>query len=70
MSNTELTQSDIAEWIASLIPPELWERYRYLTYAQMAQIPELTAYADDLRKAQRHWYRACIRKSGEIELHE
>ena len=57
MSNTELTQSDIAEWIASLLPPELWERYRYLTYAQMAEIPELTGYADDLRKAQRHWHR-------------
>lgn len=61
MSNTELTQSDIAEWIASLLPPELWERYRYLTYARMAEIPELTGYADDLRKAQRHWYRAYSR---------
>jgi len=57
MNNNELTQTDIADWIASLLPPDLWERYCHLTYAQMAKIPELTSYADELRKAQRHWNR-------------
>ena len=57
MSNVDLTQTDIAEWIASLLPPELWDRYCYLTYARMAEIPELVEYADDLREAERDWYR-------------
>ncbi len=71
MSNAELTKTDIAEWIASLLPPELWERYRYLTYAQMAEIPELTEYADDLRKAEWHWSRASIRGNrGQLDLPE
>jgi hypothetical protein len=58
MSHFELAQTDIAEWIASLLPPELWDRYCYLTYAQMAEVPELAEYADDLREAERDWYRA------------
>jgi hypothetical protein len=61
MSNVELAQTDIAEWIASLLPPELWDRYCYLTYAQMAEVPELAEYADDLREAERDWY--CARKT-------
>jgi hypothetical protein len=72
MSNAELTQTDIAEWIASLLPPELWDRYRYLTYAQMAEIPELAEYADDLREAEKHWYRACkirFHRGGLIAVH-
>jgi hypothetical protein len=63
MNNTELTQTDVAEWVASLLPPELWERYCYLTYARMAEIPELTEYADNLRTAERHWYRAYSREN-------
>jgi len=63
MNNTELTQTDVAEWVASLLPAELWERYCYLTYARMAEIPELTEYADNLRTAERHWYRAYSREN-------
>ena len=66
MINTELTQSDVAEWVASLLPQELWEKYCYLTYAQMAEIPELMAYADSLRMAERHWHRAYTRISEKI----
>jgi hypothetical protein len=58
MSNVEPTQTDIAEWVESLLPPELWERYCYLTYARMAEVPELAEYAHDLREAERDWYRA------------
>lgn len=56
MSNVELVRTDIAEWIKSLLPPELWERYCYLSYAQMSDVPELAEYADDLREAEREWY--------------
>ena len=66
MSNVVLAQTDIAEWIASLLPPELWDRYRYLSYAQMAEVPELAEYADDLREAERDWYRAY--KTRRIEV--
>lgn len=58
MSNVEPTQTDITEWVASLLPSELWSRYCYLTYARMAEIPELAEYADDLREAEREWCRA------------
>ena len=66
MSNVELTQTDIAEWIESLLPPGLWNRYCYLSYAQMAEVPELAEYADDLREAERDWYRAYKTKRTEV----
>jgi hypothetical protein len=66
MNNSELTQTDVADWVASLLPPELWERYCYLTYARMAEIPELTEYADNLRMAERQWYRAYTRKNRQM----
>ena len=61
MSNVELAHPDIAEWVASLLPPELWDRYCYLTYAQMAKVPELAEYAHDLLKAERNW--CCANKT-------
>jgi len=66
MSNVELAQTDIAEWIASLLLPELWDRYCYLSYAQMAEVPELAEYADDLREAERDWYRAYKTRRTEV----
>jgi hypothetical protein len=56
MINLDLAQTDIAERIASLLPAELWERYCYLTYARMAEVPELAEYAGDLLEAERDWY--------------
>jgi hypothetical protein len=56
MSTIDLAQTDIAEWVASLLPPELWDRYCYLSYAQMAEVPELAQYADELRTAEKRWY--------------
>ena len=58
MRNVEPAQTDIAEWIASLLPPELWDQYCHLTYARMAEVPELAEYADKLREAERDWYHA------------
>ena len=63
MSNVELAHPDIAEWVASILPPELWDRYCYLSYAQMARVPELAEYADDLLKAERNWCRAYKNKT-------
>ena len=66
MDNTEPTQTDVAEWVASLLPPDLWERYCYLTYARMAEMPELTEFADTLRMAEKQWYRAYTRDNRQI----
>jgi hypothetical protein len=59
MTHMELTQTDIAEWIESLLPPELWGRYCHLSYGQMARVSELAKYAERLREAEKEWYRAC-----------
>jgi hypothetical protein len=66
MLHDESSLSDIAQWVESLLPPELWEQYGYLTYAQMARIPELTDYARELREADRHWHSA--RKTRHIKI--
>lgn len=58
MTETEPTDSDIAQWIQTLLPAELWKRYCHLPYSHMARIPELAAYADSIREADRRWYRA------------
>jgi hypothetical protein len=57
MYHDEASQLDIAGWVKSILPSELWDRYCHLTYAQMARIPELAEYAEDLRAADRNWLR-------------
>jgi hypothetical protein len=57
MRNVEPSEIDVAEWIKSILPSELWERYCHLSYTQMARIPELAKYADQLREADRNWLR-------------
>lgn len=57
MLNVEPSVIDVAEWIKSILPSEMWERYCHLTYAQMARIPELAKYADQLCEADRKWLR-------------
>ena len=58
MRELEPTGADIAQWIQSLLPPELWQRYCYLTYAQMANAAELVDYAEILHEADARWHRA------------
>lgn len=50
------TQTDIAHRIKSLLPSDLWDQYRHLSYARMAEVPELAGYADELLGAERLWY--------------
>ena len=49
---------DIDLQVKSLLPPELWERYCHLSYAQMAQVHELSEYSMELSNAAREWHRA------------
>ena len=53
----EPAMPDIALHVKSLLPPELWERYCHLSYAQMAQVHELSEYATELSKADLEWHR-------------
>jgi hypothetical protein len=66
MRNVESSEIDVAEWIKSILPSELWDHYCHLTYAQMTRIPELANYAEQLREADRHWHRA--HKSRHIKI--
>ena len=52
------TQNDIYNEMVALIPPELWDKYSHLSFAEMAEIPELAEYAADLRRAERDWFAA------------
>ena len=58
MHHDETSQIDIAAWVKSFLPTELWERYCHLSYCQMARIPELAKYADQLQEADKSWLRA------------
>jgi hypothetical protein len=58
MNYAEISQINIAAWIESILPADLWERYCHLSYSQMARLPELAEYAEQLREADRIWLRA------------
>jgi|CXWL01.1.fsa_nt_gi hypothetical protein len=49
------TTNDIAAEIEEIIPSHLYERYRHLSYADMAEVPELSDWAEALRTAEREW---------------
>jgi hypothetical protein len=63
MQSAEATDIDVDQWVRSILTKELWERYCHLTYAQMACVPELAEYAEDLRHADREWLRERTRHS-------
>lgn len=52
------TQSEIYSEIESLIPADMWIRYSHLSFGEMAEISELSDYADDLRDAETAWFAA------------
>jgi hypothetical protein len=50
------TQSEIFESIQSLIPADLWPKYIHMTYAEMADVPELAKWRDYLLAAEDEWF--------------
>lgn len=52
------TQQEIFEKIESLIPETLWNKYKYLSFAEMAEIDELNEWSDELRQAEKEWFKA------------
>jgi hypothetical protein len=63
MQSAETTDIDIDQWVKSILTKELWERYCHLTYAQMAHVPELAEYAEELNQADKEWLRERIKHS-------
>jgi hypothetical protein len=57
MQSDEATVIDVDQWVKSILTKELWERYCHLTYTQMARVPELAEYAEDLYQADKEWLR-------------
>lgn len=47
------TKENIYRQTKSLIPSDLWTRYNKLSYGEMAKVSELTAWATQLREADR-----------------
>ena len=52
------TQSQIFEQIQEMIPENLWEKYSHLSFGEMAEEPELAEYAEELRQAEKDWWKA------------
>ena len=50
------TQNDIYIEIEHQIPASLWDQYRHLSFGEMAEVPELAAWADALRTAEQRWW--------------
>lgn len=53
-----MTQDEIYEEVEAMIPAELWEKYRHLSFGEMAELAELAEYADELRQAEEDWFEA------------
>lgn len=52
------TQSEIFADMESQIPADLWVKYAHLSFGEMADVPELADYADELRQAEEDWFAA------------
>lgn len=48
--------SKIFDEMQNLIPDDLWEKYNHLSFGEMAEIDELTEWADELRQAENDWW--------------
>jgi hypothetical protein len=53
-----LTHGAIDERIQELIPPDLWARFLNLSYAEMAEQPELAPWREELLEAELDWWAA------------
>ncbi len=47
------TQAEVYKEMKELIPTELWEKYSYLSFENMAEIPELASYKAKLLQAEK-----------------
>lgn len=52
------TQAEVDARFRAMIPDGLQERFKHLSYAEMAERHECQAYADELRELERDWWAA------------
>jgi len=52
------TQLDAERRFEGIIPADLQEQFRHLSYAEMAERPECQDYADELRQLENDWWAA------------
>jgi hypothetical protein len=53
-----MTQAEIFESVQSSVPADLWAKYSHLSFGEMAAMPELAEYADELIEAEANWFEA------------
>jgi hypothetical protein len=51
-----MSQTEIFERMEALIPADLWEKYKHLSFGEMAEVDELAEWADELRQAEKDWF--------------
>jgi hypothetical protein len=51
------TQTEITAHVRGLLGSELWDRYILLSFAEMAEQPELAPWRDQLLQAEEEWWR-------------
>jgi hypothetical protein len=52
------TQKEIMDRIEKLIPSDLMEKYNDLSFIEMANVPELKKWKDELEQAETDWWYA------------
>lgn len=54
--NNEQVQAAVFVKMQSLIPAELWAQHSHLSFGEMADVPALSPWADELRAAEKAWF--------------
>ena len=57
-ANQMRTQDEIFNQMQALIPADLWAEYNHLSFAEMANVPELEQWSAELEQAETEWYEA------------
>jgi hypothetical protein len=60
-----MTHYEIYLRIKKVLPAEALERYDHLCYGEMAEVPELAPWAEELRVAEEDWSRIWLERGGE-----
>lgn len=53
-----MRQSEIYDEIKNKIPEELWNKYNYESFGEMAEEPELAEWKEELEAAEEAWWLA------------
>lgn len=59
-----MTYLEIYQIAKGLMPPELREKYDHLSYGEMAEVAELSQWAEGLRWAQEQWEKIVLQEES------